>query len=41
MSTHYDPVEARREWELAMIKERLAQGQQVDTAVCHVERVSR
>ena len=37
----YDPVEARREWEMGMIRERLAQGQEVDTAVCHVERVSR
>ena len=36
----YSAVEARREWELGRIKEKLTQNEKVDTAVCRVERVS-
>jgi hypothetical protein len=36
----YSAVEARREWEIEMIKEKLARNEKVDTAVCRVERVS-
>lgn len=38
--TSYSAVEARREWEIGMIKEKLARNELVDTAVCRVERVS-
>lgn len=36
----YRAVEARREGEIEMIKEKLENNEQADTAVCRVERVS-
>jgi hypothetical protein len=36
----YSAVEARREWEIGMIKEKLDRCEKVDTPVCRVERVS-
>lgn len=36
----YSAVEARREWEIGMIKEKLSRNENVDTPVCRVERVS-
>jgi hypothetical protein len=36
----YNAVEARRESEMEMIREKLAQNENVDTPVCKVERVS-
>ena len=39
--TSYSAVEARREWEIGFIKEKLAKNEQVDLPVCRVERVSR
>lgn len=36
----YGAVEARREGEIEMIKQKLEKNEQADTAVCRVERVS-
>lgn len=36
----YNAVEARRESEMEMIKEKLARNENVDTPVCRVERMS-
>jgi hypothetical protein len=36
----YNAVEARRESEIEMMKEKLARNEKVDTPVCKVERVS-
>lgn len=36
----YNAVEARRESEMEMIREKLAKNEKVDTPVCKVERVS-
>lgn len=39
-SPSYDAVEARRELEIEMIKEKLERNESVETPVCRVERVS-
>ena len=36
----YDAVLTRREWEIGLIKEKLAKNEKVDLPVCRVERVS-
>lgn len=36
----YSAVEARREWEIGMIQEKLGRNEAVDTAVCRVERIA-
>lgn len=35
----YSAVETRREWEIGLIKEKLARNEDVDLPVCRVERV--
>lgn len=36
----YSAVEARREWEIGLIKEKLERGEAVDLPLCRIERVS-
>lgn len=38
--TSFSAVEARREWEIGLIKEKLEKNEKVDLPVCRVERVS-
>jgi hypothetical protein len=35
----YSAVETRREWEIGLIKEKLARNEEVDLPVCRIERV--
>lgn len=40
MNSNYGAIEARREWEAELIREKLDRNEKVDTPVCRAERVS-